>query len=209
MKINCIPLGNYYTNCYIITDCASGETAVIDPGVYTERLSAVLREKGIERLSYILLTHGHFDHICGVYGLSENFGGKVLIHEADKDCLESAETSLCAEVDDYVQTELTPDGILNDGDVISLGETDITVMHTPGHTVGSVCYIADGNIFSGDTLFKVGIGRTDLPGGNMRTICHSLKKIGGITENYKVFPGHGESTTLNDEKKVNKLLVRK
>lgn len=209
LEISVLPLGSYYTNCYIITDSLSGESAVIDPGIYSPALKNALLEKGIEKLSYILLTHGHFDHICGVYSLREEFGGKVVIHGEDKPCLESTEISLSETVEGYPQTVLSPDMTVSDGDKITLGETEISVMHTPGHTPGSVCYIADGNMFSGDTLFKVGIGRTDLPGGNLRTIALSLKRLGALEENYDVFPGHGESTTLDNEKAANRLLRRK
>ncbi len=209
LEVFTLPLGAYYTNCYIIKDSASGERAVIDPGVYTPVLERVLSEKGIQNIRYILLTHGHFDHICGVYALRENFGGEVLIHEADKSCLEDSKRSLADSADGYEQTEMTADRVLADGDRIQLGDTEISVMHTPGHTMGSVCYIADGNIFSGDTLFKRGVGRTDLPGGNLRTLASSLRKIGCIEGEYDIFPGHGESTTLEIEKSVNRLLRAK
>ena len=197
------------TNCYILTDSATGETAVVDPGVYTSALEELLRSEGIEQLKYILLTHGHFDHICGVYELQKNFGGAVMIHGEDSNCLESTEWSLCDSVDGYSQTAMTSDRQLADNDSFMLGETEFTVMHTPGHTKGSVCYFAEGKMFSGDTLFKVGIGRTDLPGGHLRTIVNSLRRIGELTEDYLVYPGHGESTTLAYEKTQNRLLRSK
>lgn len=197
------------TNCYILTDSATGAIAVVDPGVYTSALEELLRSEGIEQLKYILLTHGHFDHICGVYELQKNFGGAVMIHEADSNCLESTEWSLCDSVEGYSQTTMSPHRQLVDNDSFMLGETEFSVMHTPGHTKGSVCYFADGKIFSGDTLFKVGIGRTDLPGGNLRTIVNSLRRIGELTEDYYVYPGHGESTTLAYEKTQNVLLRSK
>lgn len=209
LNVITLPLGDYQTNCYILTDAASGETAVVDPGEYTPALAELLKSKGITELKYILLTHGHFDHICGVYSLKENFGGEVMIHSEDRICLESTEWSLCDSVEGYSQTVMSPDREIAEGDTLLLGETEITVMHTPGHTRGGVCFIADGRIFSGDTLFKVGIGRTDLPGGHLRTLVSSLRRIGSLTGDYEIFPGHGDSTTLSYELTQNSLLRSK
>lgn len=204
-----LQLGSYRTNCYIIIDTASGESAVVDPGEYTPALENALRSRGIEKVKYILLTHGHFDHICGAFSLKENFGGEVLIHAEDRICLESTKWSLCDTVEGYVQTVMSPDGELAEGDTLMLGETEISVMHTPGHTRGGVCFIADGKIFSGDTLFKVGIGRTDLPGGHLRTLVNSLRRIGSLPGDYDIYPGHGGSTTLSSELSQNSLLRSK
>lgn len=209
LKVITLPLGSYRTNCYIVTDTASGETAVVDPGEYNSALETALRTAGTEKIKYVLLTHGHFDHICGAYSLKENFGGEVLIHEGDRKCLESTEWSLCDSVEGYSQTVMSPDRQLADGDTLLLGETQLSVMHTPGHTRGGVCYIGDGKIFSGDTLFKVGIGRTDLPGGHLRTLVNSLRRIGALEGDFEIFPGHGESTTLSYELTQNSLLRSK
>ena len=138
-----LQLGSYRTNCYIISDAASGETAVVDPGEFTPALESALSLRGVEKLKYILLTHGHFDHICGVYSLKEHFGGEVLIHEGDRKCLESTEWSLCDSVEGYVQTVMSPDREISEGEAFYLGETEISVMHTPGHTMGSVCYVCE------------------------------------------------------------------
>ena len=209
LNVTTLPLGDYRTNCYIITDASSGETAVVDPGEYSPALRKALLSRGVTRLKYILLTHGHFDHICGVYALKENFGGEVLIHADDRICLESTEWSLCDSVEGYSQTVMSPDREISEGDVISLGETGLSVMHTPGHTRGGVCYMGDGKMFTGDTLFKVGIGRTDLPGGHLRTLVNSLRRIGSLNEDYVIYPGHGESTTLSYELTQNSLLRSK
>lgn len=197
------------TNCYIVTDTSSGETAVVDPGEYTPALENALRSKGIEKIKYILLTHGHFDHICGVAELKKNFGGEVLIHTEDRICLQSTEWSLCDSIEGYTQTVMSPDREIAEGDSFMLGETEISVMHTPGHTRGGVCYIADGKMFSGDTLFKVGVGRTDLPGGHLRTLVNSLRRIGALQGEYEIYPGHGDSTTLSYELTQNRLLRSK
>ncbi len=209
LNVTTLQLGSYRTNCYIITDTASGEPAVVDPGEYSSALENALRSNGVEKLKYILLTHGHFDHICGVYDLKENFGGEVLIHAEDRICLGSTKWSLCDSVEGYLQTLMSPDREIAEGDTLYLGETEISVMHTPGHTRGGVCFIADGKIFSGDTLFKVGIGRTDLPGGHLRTLVNSLRRIGALQGDFEIYPGHGGSTTLSYELSQNSLLRSK
>lgn len=209
LSITCVPLGSYMTNCYILKDEASGESAVIDPGEYNEHLEAALRKAGVDRVSLILITHGHFDHLCGVYSLQKNYGGRVLIHGEDGACLEDENCSFAASTEEYRQQPVTDYSVFSEGDKFTLGETEITAMHTPGHTRGGACFIADDNMFTGDTLFKVGVGRTDLPGGHLRTLCRSLERIGTLTENYNIFPGHGESTTLDNEKSANILLRSK
>lgn len=209
LNVTTLPLGAYMTNCYIVTDASSGEAAVVDPGEFTPALREALLSRGITKLKYILLTHGHFDHICGVYALKENFGGEVLIHAEDRICLESTEWSLCDSVEGYSQTVMSPDREISEGDSFSLGETKLSVMHTPGHTRGGVCFIGDGKMFTGDTLFRVGIGRTDLPGGHLRTLVNSLRRIGALGEDYVIYPGHGESTSLSYELTQNSLLRSK
>ena len=209
LSVTCVPLGPYMTNCYILKDESSGEFAVIDPGFYDAYFEDRLQKIGVEKVSLILLTHGHFDHICGVYALQKNFGGRVLIHGEDGACLEDENCSFAASTEEYRQQPVTDYSVFSDGDKIAFGDTVITVMHTPGHTRGGCCFIAENNMFSGDTLFKVGVGRTDLPGGHLRTLCRSLERIGALSENYNIFPGHGESTTLDNEKSANILLRAK
>jgi len=208
ISVRICPLAPLGTNCYIIK-AENGDAAVIDPASFGPALRRVMEEEGISELKYILLTHGHFDHICGAFSLKENFGGEVLIHAEDRICLESTKWSLCDTVEGYSQTVMSPDGEIAEGDTLMLGETEISVMHTPGHTRGGVCFIADGKIFSGDTLFKVGIGRTDLPGGHLRTLVKSLRRIGALQGDFEIYPGHGSSTTLSYELTENSLLRSK
>lgn len=206
LKVDVIQTGSYAVNTYLLTDTATGESAVIDIGEYDPAFGAFLCENNVTQLKYILLTHGHFDHICGVYSLKKKYGGRVLIHEEDAVCLKNADHSLTNSVDGYTQTEMEPDGTFTDGDSIMLGETEIKIKHTPGHTKGSVIFITDGYIFSGDTLFKCSMGRTDLPGGSTRTLFKSLREIGQLEGEYDIFPGHGEFTTLSYEKRNNRYL---
>lgn len=200
------PIGLYATNCYIITDTVTGLSAAADCAVFNTDFERLLRRAGVEKLEYILLTHGHFDHICGVKDLKEKYGGKICISEADAACLSDEYKSLNARMGFAEQGLTEADILLHDGDIITLGETKINVLATPGHTAGSVCFVTDNEIFSGDTLFRLSVGRTDLPGGNGRNLMNSLKKIAEITGERRVYPGHGGSTLLSFEKENNSFM---
>lgn len=200
------PIGLYATNCYIITDTVTGLSAAVDCAVFNTDCERLLRRAGVEKLEYILLTHGHFDHICGVKDLKEKYGGKICISEADAACLSDEYKSLNARMGFAEQGLTEADILLHDGDIITLGETKINVLATPGHTAGSVCFVTGNEIFSGDTLFRLSVGRTDLPGGNGRDLMNSLKKIAEITGERRVYPGHGGSTLLSFEKENNSFM---
>ncbi len=190
----------FVTNTYIVTDEESGETAVVDPGVGDEKLIEKLEEKPVK---FILITHGHFDHIGGVNFVKERTGAKVVVHREDEEMLNDSEKN-CGEIAEPIISDI----LVEDGSKLMLGNSEITVMHTPGHTKGGVCYIfpQDRVLFSGDTLFKLTAGRTDLYGGNPRTELMSLEKIGGLDGDYKVYPGHDDSTTLDFERQYNRYM---
>ena len=198
--------GMVYANCYIVKDEESGDAFVVDPGAYNKRLEAVLSEMNIENIRYILLTHGHFDHIEGVKKLKENYGGEIVIHSEDADCLYDKKKSLAAKFF-FIQNNVTADKLVCDGDRLPFGSGEIEVVHTPGHTVGSVCYLISDMMFSGDTLFRNTVGRTDFPGGSFEQIKKSLQKLSLLEKDYKVYPGHDVSTTLSAEKKHNPYFI--
>ena len=194
--------GMVAANSYIIKDLESGEAAVIDAGMYNSRFEATIKSMGIEKLKYILLTHGHFDHIMGVQKLKRAFGGEIVIHENDADCLCDSKKSLSSKWG-FMCPKFDCDKTVKDGDVLCLGNEKVKVIHTPGHTVGSVCYKTEKIIFSGDTLFHMTCGRTDFPGGSDDEMMKSLKKLKEITGEYRVCPGHDRETTLSFEKDNN------
>lgn len=191
---------NFATNTYIVTDEETGETAVIDPSLSEDSLIGKIEDKNVK---YILITHGHYDHIGGANLVKEKTGAKIVIHKEDEEMLLDSKKNYGE------NTELVyADILVEDGTEIMLGNAKIKVLHTPGHTKGGVCYIFEDDriIFSGDTLFRLTAGRTDLYGGNARTELMSLAKIGELEGDYKVYPGHDDSTTLDFERQYNRYM---
>ena len=191
LKVHAMALGAYQTNCYIIHDDTSTSCCVIDPGYTPEVVLDYLEAQELS-VDAILLTHGHFDHVGGVKEIAAETGCKVYLCEDDLSMPPMMTAGKLFYTDTY-----------RDGDVLSLSGLSIRVLHTPGHTPGSVCLVVENSIFSGDTLFQRSCGRTDLPGGDWDTICASLKRLGALEGNYFVHPGHGGATTLAEERRFN------
>ena len=191
LKVHALALGDYQTNCYIIHDETSKTCCVIDPGYDADRILDKLASLNLS-VEAVLLTHGHFDHVGAVRELAAETGCHVYIHPEDL----SMPPMMTAGPLYYTKT-------YTEGSRLKLAGLEIAVLHTPGHTPGSVCLLVENTIFSGDTLFQGSCGRTDLPGGNWATIVTSLKRLAALEGNFWVFPGHGGSTTLRDEKKYN------
>lgn len=204
MELITLPsMGMMGVNCYILG--CENEAAVIDPPCMPDTILQKLRENGLA-LRKILLTHGHFDHIGAVAALVRETNCEVFIHKDDRNMLTDNSANL-SRFFGFKGTEPCDASILlSDGDVINLGGTEIRVMHTPGHSPGSVCFFCEKFMFSGDTLFCSSVGRTDVPGGCTETLQNSLLKIKNIPENYIVYPGHGGSTDLFYEKETNPYL---
>ena len=191
LKISALALGAYQTNCYIIHDEASTSCCVIDPGYDADLVLDKLASLGLT-LEAILLTHGHFDHVGAVKELAAETGCAVYLHPEDL----TMPPMMTAGPLYYTSTYA-------EGTRLSLAGLDIAVLHTPGHTPGSVCLLVENTIFSGDTLFQGSCGRTDLPGGDWATITKSLRRLAALEGNFWIYSGHGGSTTLRDEKKYN------
>lgn len=203
MNIITIETNAFGENCYIVAS-AKGNAAVIDPGGKADEILAYLKSNDLS-VKKILLTHGHFDHVAAVCRLKDATGAEICIHESDGQMLTSAEQNLAAMFGESYQP-VQPDLLLRDGDKITLDELAFTVLHTPGHTPGSVCYLMDETIFSGDTLFAGSIGRTDFPGGSYSQLSGSLKRLTALEGDYAVLSGHGEQTTLEHERAANPYL---
>ena len=191
LKIYALPLGAYQTNCYIIHEADSKTCCVIDPGYTPHVVLDKAQELGLT-VEAILLTHGHFDHVGGVKEIAAETGCKVYIHPEELSMPPMMTNGPLYYTHTYTE-----------GSRLSLAGLTIFVRHTPGHTPGSVCLLVDDAMFSGDTLFAGSCGRTDLPGGSWTTISQSLRFLASMQSNFRVFPGHGESTTLDEEKQYN------
>lgn len=205
MKITKLQLEHeIFSNCYLLVDEESGEAAIVDPAWYGEVVKNALDGENIT-LKYVLLTHGHFDHIFGVYGLQTERGAKVVIHSKDAGHLLDPKKSLAEGNFPEKQYPVIADILIKDGDVLKLGNEEIKVMSTPGHTEGSVCYILEKDrvIISGDTLFCMTAGRTDFPGGSDEKMIESFKRLIALDGDYRVLPGHNRETTLESERKRN------
>ena len=204
MTVHTIPVGDLGTNCYVVTD-GCGAAAVIDPGADADTIRTVLQKERVQRVG-ILLTHAHFDHIGAVNALTD-LGSSVYCHALDCPALQDGRLNLSAFFG--VPTAPIHNAVaVEEGGEIAVGELTFTVLHTPGHTVGSVCYSLGDVLFAGDTLFCESIGRTDFPGGDVRAMRASLERLATLDGNVRVYPGHGEPTAIAHERRHNPYLTR-
>jgi len=194
LKIHTMPVGMLQTNCYIVSAEGSDRCIVIDPGDNARGILAYLEQQELT-LEAILLTHGHFDHDGGVKGLMMENDCDVYLHQN--------EMSLPARIPTGARFHTRT---YDEGDVLNVAGLSVQVLLTPGHTPGSVSLVVEDAIFSGDTLFAGSCGRTDFPGGNGYTILQSLGRLAQLPGDYRVFPGHGEETTLERERRTNPYL---
>lgn len=206
MKIHTLQLGELRSNCHI-AETAPNQCVAVDIGGDSRLLLEYLTMKKLT-LSKILLTHGHYDHMNGVEEVAQKTGAEVFIHEGDAPMLSSAGLSLAELISCMPFNPVTKYTVIHDGDVISDGNYNFRVLHTAGHSMGSVCYICDDTIFSGDTLFCCSIGRTTFPGSSPELMAKSLERIYSLDGNYSVLTGHGDKTDLDYEKNSNPYLRR-
>lgn len=178
MKINTIKVGGLQTNCYVLSDPETKDAVVIDPGAEANKILPVL--KGLKVL-FIILTHGHPDHFGALDEIKKATGAPILANPND---------------DWFIK----PDEELREGDTVSFGKQKLKIYHTPGHSPGSICLYAPGNLFSGDTLFFGTCGRMDLDGGSEDQMARSLKRLADLPAGTRVYPGHENFTTIRDEK---------
>jgi len=202
LNILTLALGDYQTNCYIVYAEGSKTCAVIDPGYEAQRVLAETAQRGLT-IEAILLTHGHFDHVGAVEALVEATGCTLWMHEADWSQFPNPTNLYFYPLANCDFTEVQ---FCEEGQVICAGGAEFTVLATPGHTHGSVCYRCGDALFSGDTLFAGSCGRTDLPGGDGATLMQSLKRLRGLPGGLTIYPGHGGASTLEEEKNYNPYL---
>ncbi len=206
MQIKRLILGALGTNCYIIYDQITKLGAVIDPAGDAQRLIDEIKNLKID-VKYIILTHAHIDHILALDDICNVFNAKVVIHTDDSTALNNDSYNLAM----FFHTKSPnkkADIVVKDKDILKLGENELKFIHTPGHTKGSMCILVDDILISGDTLFYVSIGRTDFYGGSYGTIMRSIKeKLFTLDDNTRVYPGHGEETTIGYEKQNNPFVI--
>lgn len=202
MKIKTVVIGPIEVNNYLVIDEKTKDAVLIDAGGDLDKTVRLAKDNNAH-IKYILNTHGHFDHTAGDYDIREKAGAKVLMHESDLYFVNNIKDHLALynmpqyeipKIDEYIQDE----------QIISVGNLQIKVIHTPGHSEGSVCFLIDNHLFSGDTLFADEVGRTDLPGGSFEKLRDSvINKLFILDESIKVYPGHGPITSIGHEKKNN------
>lgn len=208
MIIKTITLGGLETNCYLVLNEDSGDCLVVDPAAEPERVIAALktlnRNGGGPKVTGIVNTHGHADHIGANARIKKEFSCPVYVHRLDAPLLVSPAQNLSASL--YFEEIKSPaaDVLVEEGDVLP---NNLKVIHTPGHTPGSICLVGDSFVLSGDTLFCGSVGRWDLLGGDERTLMQSLKKLTKLPAHFIFYPGHGPSCTIGNELKHNPFLA--
>lgn len=206
MIIKSVVVGPLDVNCYLLGCEDTKVAAIIDPGDNADEIIKIIDNEGLNP-KFIINTHAHFDHISGVKAVQERYKIDFFLHKEDLFLVESASEQAAAFGLSHIPKPEV-DKFVNNGDTISLGDKVINVIHTPGHSPGGTCYHIENNVFVGDTMFAGSIGRTDLPGGSYETLINSIKeRLFPLGDNTIVYPGHGPSTTIENERKHNPFLT--
>lgn len=201
MTLSVYPAGVFQANCYIIGDEKTGLGVIVDPGGDAEGILRQCESMGLD-IKYIILTHGHGDHVGAVHDIKAATGAKILMNKSDEYLVMGGNKTLMPILSGTKQFEI--DECINEGDILEAGDLKISVIKTPGHTPGGVTLKIDDILITGDTLFKGSIGRTDFEFGSYEEIIDSINnKLMVYNDNTKVYPGHGPSTTIGYERKFN------
>lgn len=204
MRVRRLTLGALDTNCWLVDDGEGGPLLVIDPA---DDSKVILEAIGGTHVEGVVLTHGHFDHLGAVGALLAETGAPLLVHEADAEDITTA-AGTGGELFGFHVFSPPAERVLRDCDRIGAGGIALTVLHTPGHTPGSVCLYSPGHLFSGDTLFASSVGRTDFRGGDMEAMRRSIARLAELPDETRVYPGHGPETTIARERRVNPFFPR-
>lgn len=203
--LDIIPIGLFQTNCYLVGCPQTRQAMVLDPGGEVPPVLARAASLGLT-IALVVNSHGHFDHIVGNAELLRATGAPLLVHELDAPMLYTSKFDFSALLG-LKREPAQPTRLLREGDTVEVGTLSFQVLHTPGHTPGGMCLLGHGVLFSGDTLFHLGVGRTDLPGGDMETLMHSLEQVlMSLPDDLVVYPGHGPQTTIGYERRNNPFL---
>lgn len=202
MKIKKFEVGPLLVNCYVVYDEMTRNGLVIDPGDEPDLITDFLNEEGLN-IRHIICTHGHFDHIGAVKELKEHTGAKIILHESDLNIYRNSPHIAMQFFGIQIEPQPEPEILIKNENNLNAFEKEIKIIHTPGHSPGSISIYINGYLFTGDTLFAGSVGRTDLYGGSMEQLLNSLRKIASLPSDTVIFPGHGPKTKLEIEKKSN------
>jgi len=204
MFIQRLAVGELRANCYLVANKEGGQAAIIDPGGDTELILETIKKHDLKPV-YIINTHGHVDHTLANSSLAKATSARILIHREDARILSDPKANLSGWFNQAITS--SADELLENGQIIEVSDLKIEVIHTPGHTRGGICLKVKDKVFTGDTLFASGIGRTDLPGGDYETLLDSIRqKLLTLPDETIIYPGHGESSTIGQERKENPFL---
>jgi hydroxyacylglutathione hydrolase len=207
MIVKTLVVGPFASNCYIVGSSSTKQGMIIDPGAEAENILRTVQQLGLS-ISLIVVTHAHMDHIDALRTVKERTNTQFAIHEAEKDLLSAAPMRMLIPLGlTPSKSPPQPDRLLKDGDLVDVSDLHFEVLHTPGHSPGGICLSGHGVVFSGDTLFNFGIGRTDFAGGSYERLMKSIReKLMVLPDETIVYPGHGPSTTIGDERRGNPFL---